>query len=79
MLSEEAVKGDHGWKTRDGMSAKKLIDMAKLSSKSGQAEHQIRALLVFAIHADTKFLPAVTKVSTTLYGKVIDLPSNRFL
>ena len=79
MIDEESVAVDLGWKVRDRRKKTELIETVKLMNKSGQASHQVRAWVLFRIHAQAKKLDFSTKVQTRIDGEIYDAASNQFL
>ena len=51
MVDEGSVSVDLGWRIKDRRKKTELIRLAKLMSKSGKATHQVRAMVLFRIHA----------------------------
>ena len=79
MIDEESVAADLGWEITDRRPKRQLIETIKLMSKSNQASHQVRAWVLFRIHAQAKELSFATKVQTRIDGEIYDAASNQFL
>ena len=79
MIDEESVAVDLGWEITDRRPKSELIETIKLMSKSNQASHQVRAWVLFRIHAQAKELSFSTKVQTRIDGEIYDAASNQFL
>ena len=79
MIDEESVAVDLGWKVRDRRAKTELIETVKLMGKSRNASHQVRAWVLFRIHAQAKQLDFSTKVQTRIDGEIYDAASNQFL
>ena len=79
MIDEESVAVDLGWTISDRRSKMQLIEAIKLMSKSRDATHQVRAWVLFRIHAQAKQLSFSTKVQTRIDGEIYDAASNQFL
>ena len=79
MIDEESVAVDLGWKIRDRRPKMELIQLAKLMTKSGKANHRVRAVVLFRVHAAAKQLTGLTKVQTRIDGEIYDVVSNEFI
>ena len=79
MVDEDSVAVDLGWTIADRRPKAELIEAVKLMSKSGKASHQVRAWVLFRIHAQAKELSFSTKVQTRIDGEIYDAASNQFL
>ena len=79
MIDEDSVAVDLGWTIADRRPKAELIEAVKLMSKSGKASHQVRAWVLFRIHAQAKELSFSTKVQTRIDGEIYDAASNQFL
>ena len=79
MIDEESVAADLGWEISDRRPKRELIESIKLMGKSGKASHQVRAWVLFRIHAQAKQLSFATKVQTRIDGELYDAASNQFL
>ena len=79
MIDEESVAVDLGWTIADRRSKMELIEAIKLMNKSDDASHQVRAWVLFRIHAQAKKLSFSTKVQTRIDGEIYDAASNQFL
>lgn len=79
MVDEESVAVDLGWTITDRRPKTELVEAVKLMAKSGKASHQVRAWVLFRIHAQAKELSFSTKVQTRIDGEIYDAASNRFL
>ena len=79
MIDEESVAVDLGWTISDRRSKMDLLETIKLMNKSHNATHQVRALVLFRIHAQAKQLSFSTKVQTRIDGEIYDSASNQFL
>ena len=79
MIDEESVAADLGWEISDRRPKRELIEAIKLMGKSGKASHQVRAWVLFRIHAQAKQLSFATKVQTRIDGELYDAASNQFL
>ncbi len=79
MIDEESVAVDLGWEISDRRSKRDLIQAIKLMSKSNKASHQVRAWVLFRIHAQAKQLSFSTKVQTRIDGEIYDAASNTLL
>jgi len=79
MVDEESVAVDLGWKFTDRRPKMELIEGLKLMNKSGKASHQVRAWVLFRIHAQAKDTGFGTSIQTRIDGEIYDAASNRFL
>ena len=79
VLDEESLAADLGWTIADRRSKLELIEAIKLMNKSRNASHQVRAWVLFRIHAQAKQLTGATKVQTRIDGEIYDAASNQFL
>ena len=79
MIDEESVAVDLGWTISDRRPKRELIERMKLMPKSGKASHQVRAWVLFRIHAQAKKLSFATKVRTRIEGEIYDAENNQFL
>ena len=79
MIDEESVAVDLGWTISDRRSKMELLESIKLMSKSRDATHQVRAWVLFRIHAQARQLASATKVQTRIDGEIYDAASNQFL
>ena len=79
VIDEESVAADLGWEITDRRPKRQLIETIKLMSKSNQASHQVRAWVLFRVHAQAKELSFATKVQTRIDGEIYDAASNQFL
>ena len=79
MLDEESIAVDLGWTIADRRSKIELLEAIKLMSKSRNASHQVRAWVLFRIHAQARQLSFSTKVQTRIDGEIYDAASNQFL
>lgn len=79
MIDEESVAIDLGWTISDRRSKMELLEAIKLMSKSRDATHQVRAWVLFRIHAQAKQLSFSTKVQIRIDGEIYDAASNQFL
>ena len=79
LIDEESVAADLGWEITDRRPKRQLIETIKLMSKSNKASHQVRAWVLFRIHAQAKQLSFATKVQTRIDGEIYDAASNQFL
>ena len=79
MIDEESVAVDLGWEITERRPKSELIEAVKLMSKSNKASHQVRAWVLFRIHAQAKELSFSTKVQTRIDGEIYDAASNQFL
>ena len=79
IIDEESVAADLGWEITDRRPKRQLIETIKLMSKSNQASHQVRAWVLFRVHAQAKELSFATKVQTRIDGEIYDAASNQFL
>ena len=79
MIDEESVAADLGWEITDRRPKRQLIETIKLMGKSDKASHQVRAWVLFRIHAQAKQLSFSTKVQTRIDGEIYDAASNQFL
>ena len=79
MIDEESVAADLGWEIADRRPKHQLVETIKLMSKSNKASHQVRAWVLFRIHAQAKQLSFSTKVQTRIDGEIYDAASNQFL
>ena len=79
MIDEESVAADLGWEITDRRPKRQLIETIKLMGKSNKASHQVRAWVLFRIHAQAKELSFSTKVQTRIDGEIYDAASNQFL
>jgi hypothetical protein len=79
MIDEESVAVDLGWKMTERRPKMELIEGIKLMNRSGNASHQVRAWVLFRIHAQAKDLGFGTKVQTRIDGEIYDSVSNQFL
>ena len=79
MIDEESVAVDLGWEITERRPKHELIETIKLMGKSNQASHQVRAWVLFRIHAQAKELSFSTKVQTRIDGEIYDAASNQFL
>ena len=79
VIEEEAVAGDLKWTIKDRRPKIELFQLAKLMAKSGKAEHQVRAMVLFRTHVRHTSLPSGTKVQVRIEGEIHDLQSNQFL
>ena len=79
MIDEESVAADLGWEITDRRPKRQLIETIKLMGKSNKASHQVRAWVLFRIHAQAKQLSFSTKVQTRIDGEIYDAASNQFL
>ena len=79
MIDEESVAVDLGWTIADRRSKVDLLEAIKLMSKSRDATHQVRAWVLFRIHAQARELSFSTKVQTRIDGEIYDAASNQFL
>ena len=79
MIDEESVAVDLGWEITERRPKSELIEAVKLMSKSNQASHQVRAWVLFRIHAQAKELSFSTKVQARIDGEIYDAASNQFL
>ena len=83
MVDEGSVSVDLGWRIRDRRKKTELIRLAKLMSKSGKATHQVRAMVLFRIHAsipdnsDTK--GGANSVQVRIDGEIYDILANEFI
>ena len=79
LLDEESLAVDLGWTIADRRSKMELLESIKLMNKSRNASHQVRAWVLFRIHAQAKQLTSATKVQTRIDGEIYDAASNQFL
>ena len=79
MIDEESVAADLGWEITDRRPKRQLIETIKLMGKSNQASHQVRAWVLFRVHAQATALSFSTKVQTRIDGEIYDAASNQFL
>ena len=79
MIDEESVAVDLGWEIRDRRPKMELIQLAKMMTKSGKANHRVRAVVLFRVHAAAKQLSGLTKVQTRIDGEIYDIVSNEFI
>ena len=79
MVDEESVAVDLGWELRDRRPKTELIQLAKLMTASDKANHRVRALVLFRVHAAAKDLGGLTKVQTRIDGEIYDTVSNEFI
>ena len=79
MIDEESVAADLGWEIADRRPKRELIEAIKLMRKSNKASHQVRAWVLFRIHAQARQLSFSTKVQTRIDGEIYDAVSNQFL
>ena len=79
VIDEESVAADLGWEITDRRPKRQLIETIKLMSKSNQASHQVRAWVLFRVHAQAKQLTSAVKVQTRIDGELYDAASNQFL
>ena len=79
MLDEESLAVDLDWTIADRRSKMELLESIKLMNKSRNASHQVRAWVLFRIHAQAKQLASATKVQTRIDGEIYDAASNQFL
>lgn len=79
VVEEAAVAVDLRWEIRDRRPKMDLIDLAKMMNRSGDATHEVRALVPVSIHAYVKPLHALTRIRIRMKGDVYDLASNRFI
>lgn len=79
MIDEESVAADLGWEITDRRPKRQLIETINLMGKSNKASHQVRAWVLFRIHAQAKQLSFSTKVQTRIDGEIYDAASNQFL
>ena len=77
VIDEEAIAGDLKWKIRNRRPKKELIRIAKLISRSGRAEHQVRVLVLFRTRPMVKELRSVTRIRVGIDGEIHDILSNR--
>ncbi len=79
VLDEEAVAEDLEWKVRDRRPKMGLFQLPKLLSKSGKAEHQVRAMVLYrtyvAIQGPLRFAIVQVRIECDVY----DLLSNQFV
>ena len=79
VIDEESVAADLGWVVADRRPKRLLIETIKLMGKSNKASHQVRAWVLFRVHAQAKELSFSTKVRTRIDGEIYDAASNQFL
>ena len=79
VIEEEAVAGDLKWTVRDRRPKIELFQLVKLMAKSGKAEHQVRAMVLYRTYVFLKSLSSVTRVQIRIEGEIHDLQSNQFL
>ena len=79
VIEEEAVAGDLKWTIRDRRPKIELFQLVKLMVKSGKAEHQVRAMVLYRTYVFLKSLSSVTRVQVRIEGEIHDLQSNQFL
>ena len=83
MVDEESVSVDLGWRIKDRRKKTEIIRLAKLMSKSGKAVHQVRAMVLFRIHAsmpdNRETRGAVNSVQVRIDGEVYDILANEFI
>ena len=79
MIDEESVAVDLGWEVHDRRPKTELIETVKLMNKSRRASHQVRAWVLFRIHAQARDLGFSTRVDTRIDGEIYDAISNQFL
>jgi len=77
VIDEEAIAGDLKWKIRNRLAKSELIQIAKLMSRSGRAEHQVRVLVLFRTRPMVNRRPSVTRVRVDIDGEIHDILSNR--
>lgn len=79
MIDEESVAADLGWEITDRRPKRQLIETIKLMGKSNQASHQVRAWVLFRIHAQAKQLDHAVRVMTRIDGEIYDAASNQLV
>ena len=80
VIEEEAVAGDLKWTIKDRRPKIELFQLVKLMVKSGKAEHQVRALVLYRTYPNITHLQSGDiKVSVRIACEIHDLQSNQFL
>ena len=79
VLVEEAIASDLGWNIRDRRKKTILFRIVKLMSKSGKAEHQIRAMVLYRVFMESTNLDSGLKVEVRIEGEIYDHLSNKIV
>ena len=79
MIDEESVAVDLGWTITDRRPKSDLLEAIKLMNRSHNASHQVRASVLFRVHAQARQLDFGTRVRTRIDGEIYDAASNQFL
>ena len=79
MIDEESVAADLGWQISDRRPKRQLIETIKDMGTSDQASHQVRAWVLFRIHAQAKQLDHAVRVMTRIDGEIYDAASNQLI
>ena len=79
MIDEESVAADLEWKISDRRPKRQLIETIKDMATSDKASHQVRAWVLFRIHAQAKQLDHAVRVMTRIDGEIYDAASNQLV
>ena len=76
MIDEESVAADLEWKISDRRPKRQLIETIKDMATSDKASHQVRAWVLFRIHAQAKQLDHSVRVMVRIDGEIYDAADN---
>ena len=79
MIDEESVAADLEWRIPDRRPKRQLIETIKDMATSNKASHQVRAWVLFRIHAQAKQLDHAVRVMTRIDGEIYDAASNQLV
>ncbi len=79
MVDEEMLAVDLGWRITTRRPKTELIQAAKLAVQHGTAATNVRAIVIFSIHAFKQNLGFTNKVNTRIDGEIYDVQTNQFL
>ena len=79
MIDEESVAADLEWRIPDRRPKRQLIETIKDMATSNKASHQVRAWVLFRVHAQAKQLDHAVRVMTRIDGEIYDAASNQLV